>query len=179
MYRRTIIGVVGPPYPYCLLVAFCAFAWLRLCAFGACEIFWQKKNNEEFKTALINSFTLLLLGCVFVLLVLLVRVKSFRNKKKEFKTAHDNFKLLYSKISQAQSTNRLQRTKIKNELKKHLWGKKSLIRLVAFLCFCLGVFVLLVLLVRVKSFCKKNKEFKTALITSFTLLLIFNFLNCS
>ena len=32
-------------YPYCSLVAFCAFAWLRLCAFGAsgafsaCKIF--------------------------------------------------------------------------------------------------------------------------------------------
>ena len=42
MYGSTIIGVVGPPYPYCSLVAFCAFAWLRLCAFGAfgaCKIF--------------------------------------------------------------------------------------------------------------------------------------------
>ena len=35
MYGSTIIGVVGPPYPYCSLVAFCAFAWLRHCAFGA------------------------------------------------------------------------------------------------------------------------------------------------
>ena len=34
-YGSTIIGVVGPPYPYCSLVAFCAFAWLRLCAFSA------------------------------------------------------------------------------------------------------------------------------------------------
>ena len=54
MYGNTIIGVVGPPYPYCLLVAFCAFAWLRLCAFGAfsafgaCKIFSQKKINKEF-----------------------------------------------------------------------------------------------------------------------------------
>ena len=45
IYKSTFIGVVGPPYPYCLLVAFCAFAWLRLCAFGAfgafgaCKIF--------------------------------------------------------------------------------------------------------------------------------------------
>ena len=42
MYGSNIIGVVGPPYPYCSLVAFCAFAWLRLCAFGAfgaCKIF--------------------------------------------------------------------------------------------------------------------------------------------
>ena len=35
MYESTIIGLVGPPYPCCMLVAFCAFAWLRLCAFGA------------------------------------------------------------------------------------------------------------------------------------------------
>ena len=47
------------------LVAFCAFAWLRLCAFGAfgtfgvCKIFSSKKK-KEFKTDLISSFTLLL-----------------------------------------------------------------------------------------------------------------------
>ena len=35
MYGSTIIGVMGPPYPYCSLVAFCAFAWLGLCASGA------------------------------------------------------------------------------------------------------------------------------------------------
>ena len=35
MYGSTIIGLVGPPYSYCSLVAFCAFAWLRVCAFGA------------------------------------------------------------------------------------------------------------------------------------------------
>ena len=51
MYGSTIFGVVGPPYPYCLLVAFRDFAWLRLCAF-------------------------------LVILVLLVRAKSFRKKKK-------------------------------------------------------------------------------------------------
>ena len=49
-------------------------------------------------------------------------------------------------------------------------------------CFCLlicvfvlllgCVFVLLVLLVRAKYFCKKNKEFKTALITSFIFIYI-------
>ena len=33
MYESTINCVVGPPYPYCSLVAFCNFAWLRLCAF--------------------------------------------------------------------------------------------------------------------------------------------------
>ena len=44
---------------FCLLVAFCAFAWLRLCTF------------------------VLLLGYVFVL----VRVKSFCKKNKEFKIA--------------------------------------------------------------------------------------------
>ena len=39
MYESTIIGLVGPPYPCCMLVAFCAFAWLRLCAFGASGTF--------------------------------------------------------------------------------------------------------------------------------------------
>ena len=45
MHASTIIGVVGPPYPYCSLVAFCAFGWLGLCAFGAfgalgaCKVF--------------------------------------------------------------------------------------------------------------------------------------------
>ena len=68
MYGSTIIGVVGPPYPYCSLVAFCTFAWLRLCAFSALVLlvraksFCKKKNNnKEFKTALITSFTLLLM----------------------------------------------------------------------------------------------------------------------
>ena len=35
MYGSTIIGLVGPPYPYCSLVAFCAFGaflWF-FCAF--------------------------------------------------------------------------------------------------------------------------------------------------
>ena len=50
---------------FCSLVAFCTFAWLRFCAFGAfcyfcaCEIFSQK-NSKKFKTALIISFILLL-----------------------------------------------------------------------------------------------------------------------
>ena len=44
MNGSTIIGVVGPPYPYCSLVAFCAFAWLRLCAFGAFGAFWCVQN---------------------------------------------------------------------------------------------------------------------------------------
>ena len=51
MYGSTITGLVGPPYPYCLLVAFCAFL------------------------------------CFFVLFVLLVCAKSFREKNKGFKTA--------------------------------------------------------------------------------------------
>ena len=72
MYESTIIGLVEPPYPYCSLVAFCAFAWLRLCAFsafdafGAFLCFWcvqnlfvkQKKVNKEFKTVLIPPFTI-------------------------------------------------------------------------------------------------------------------------
>ena len=39
MYGSTIIGVLGPPSPYCSLVAFYAFAWLRHCAFGAFGVF--------------------------------------------------------------------------------------------------------------------------------------------
>ena len=62
MYETTITGLVGPPYPYCLFVAFCAFAWLRLYAFGVFGIFFVllvcaksfRKKNEEFKTALIT-----------------------------------------------------------------------------------------------------------------------------
>ena len=59
IYKSAFIGVVGPPY----FVAFCAFAWLRpraFCAFCAYKIFLQKRN-KEFKTALITSFTLLLI----------------------------------------------------------------------------------------------------------------------
>ena len=40
MYESTITGLVGPPYSYYSLVAFCAFAWLRLCAFGAFGVFF-------------------------------------------------------------------------------------------------------------------------------------------
>ena len=46
--------------------------------------------------------------------------------------------------------------------------------LFAFLCFCLVVFLCLFFVLLVlfcKSFCKKKKKFKTALITSFILLL--------
>ena len=46
MYGSTIIGIVGPPYHYCSLVAFCAFAWLRLSAFDAfgCAKSFRKKK---------------------------------------------------------------------------------------------------------------------------------------
>ena len=44
MYGSTIIGVVGPPYPYCS------------------KSF--RKKNKEFKTALITSFTLLRQACI-------------------------------------------------------------------------------------------------------------------
>ena len=40
IYKSTFIGVVGPPYAYHSLVAFCAYASLRLCAFGAFCAFW-------------------------------------------------------------------------------------------------------------------------------------------
>ena len=69
--------------------------------------------------------------------------------------------------------NAYKRTKIKNALKKHLRGKKSLIPLFAFCAFAwvsLCLLVLLVLLVRAKSF-RKKKGFRTALTSSFILLL--------
>ena len=40
IYKSIFIGVVGPPYPYYSLVAFCAFTWLGFCAFGAFCTFW-------------------------------------------------------------------------------------------------------------------------------------------
>ena len=50
-----------------------------------------------------------------------------------------NFKLLYSKTSQAQKArNAYKQTKIKNAPKKHLRGNSHLF---VFLCFCLGVFM--------------------------------------
>ena len=77
--------------------------------------------------------------------------------------------------------NAYKQIKIKNAPKKHLRGKQSLICLFAFLCVCPSVFVpfsafcafnaFQCFLVRVKSFRKKNKDFKIAVITSFILLL--------
>ena len=82
---------------------------------------------------------------------------------------------LFKNFTSTRSTKRLQRTKTKNALKKHLRGKKSLICLFAFCAFAwvsLCLLVLLVLLVRAKYFCKKkNKRFKTVLIILFILLL--------
>ena len=54
---------------FCSLIAFCAFAWLRLCAFWC---FWCVQNlfvkkNKEFKTSLITSITLLFAMFVFLL----------------------------------------------------------------------------------------------------------------
>ena len=42
MYGSTITGLVGPPYPYCLLVAFCAF----LCFF---VLYCTHKNTHKQK----------------------------------------------------------------------------------------------------------------------------------
>ena len=51
MYGSTIIGVVEPPYPYCSLVAFCAFAWLRLCPFVLLVLvkYFLKKKIKSLK----------------------------------------------------------------------------------------------------------------------------------
>ena len=58
MYGSTITGLMGPPFPHCLLVAFCAFLcfFVLFGAFGMCKIL--RKKNEEFKTALITPFTI-------------------------------------------------------------------------------------------------------------------------
>ena len=78
---------------------------------------------------------------------------------------------LFKKFTSTKAKTAYKRTKIKAH-KKHLRKKKT--RLFAYLRFVLllgCVFVLFVLFVHVKFFCKKkNKEFKTALMTSFTLL---------
>ena len=44
MYGSTITGFVGPPYPYCLLVAFLCFFVLLVCAKSFC------KKKKHFKT---------------------------------------------------------------------------------------------------------------------------------
>ena len=89
--------------------------------------------------------------------------------------------LFYKKISHAQKAqNAHKRTKTKRQrfyaLKKHLRGKKSLIRLCIFCALILFVLLLgcvfvffVVFFVRVKSF-RKNR-FEIALMTSVTLLL--------
>ena len=93
------------------------------------------------------------------------------------------FSFLWAHKKHKNAQNVYKRTKIKNVHKKRLRGKKSLICLFMFLCFCLSVsvfFAHFLLFGRVKSFRKKikiNKEFKNALITSFTLLLSCNYLN--
>ena len=64
--------------------------------------------------------------------------------------------------------------KKKRMLLKNIYGKKShLFAFCAFTWVSLYLLVLLFFLMRVKSFGKKNKEFKTALITSFILFLKF------
>ena len=50
MYGSNITGLVGPPYRYRLLVAFCAF----LCFWCVQNLFVKKKINKEFKTTLIT-----------------------------------------------------------------------------------------------------------------------------
>ena len=65
--------------PPCLLVAFCAFAWLVFCALGAFLLLVLlvraksfSKKNKGFKTALITLFILfLLLGCFRSFLILI------------------------------------------------------------------------------------------------------------
>ena len=48
MYGGTITGLVAPPYPYCLLVAFCTFRVQNLFI----------KKDKEFKNVLTTPFTI-------------------------------------------------------------------------------------------------------------------------
>ena len=50
MYGSTIIGLVGPPYPYCSLVAFCAFGAF-LCFF---VLFCALLHAQKYSQAKIN-----------------------------------------------------------------------------------------------------------------------------
>ena len=85
------------------LFAFCAFAWLRLCAFGTFGAFWcfwnflrflcvwnlfVKKKKKEFTTALITLFTLLLYTPITKILSKMIMLKPemtlfSKNKKKQ------------------------------------------------------------------------------------------------
>ena len=50
MYGSTITGLVGPQYPYCLLVAFCAFgAFLCFFVLLVCAKFFRKKIIKSLK----------------------------------------------------------------------------------------------------------------------------------
>ena len=47
MYGSTITGLVGPPHPYCFLVAFCAFgALLCFFLFLVCAKSFRKKKKS-------------------------------------------------------------------------------------------------------------------------------------
>ena len=48
IYGSTITGLVRPPYPYCLLVAFRAFAWLHLCTLVLLVLFCAFVCAESF-----------------------------------------------------------------------------------------------------------------------------------
>ena len=48
MYGSTITGLVGPPYPYCLLVAFCVFgAFLCFFVLLVCAKSFHKKKERN------------------------------------------------------------------------------------------------------------------------------------
>ena len=50
MYGSTITGLVGPPYPYCLLAAFCAFgAFLCFYVLLVCAKSFCKKIIKSLK----------------------------------------------------------------------------------------------------------------------------------
>ena len=71
----------------------------------------------------------------------------------QFQTFYFFFTKRFHKYKKAE--NHLQRTKLKKYVQKTSKGKNSLIHLFAFCAFDGCVFMLLVLLVHAKSFCKK------------------------
>ena len=83
-------------------------------------------------------------------LIMILRVLTFTDKTYENKILTSYYSLVYTSLRNVQSEDFI------------------------FLCFvsmCVWVCVCVCVCVCVKSFCKKNKEFKTALMTSFILLL--------
>ena len=58
MYGSTITGLVGLPYPYCLLVAFCAFGAFLYIFVVLVRAKSIRQKKKKFKAALMTPFTI-------------------------------------------------------------------------------------------------------------------------